>query len=328
MAAELKEKYYPAAPPPGRVARSQWMGHLPFAFWIAEEARPGLIVELGADTGVSFCAFCQAIAALGLQCNAYAVDLWKDDAENGLFGINTYDDLRTYVEANYASFASLIQASSQDALTLFQDDGIDLLHMDGYRDRDTLEHDFEAWLPKLSSRGIVLIHDICARAPGYGVGEAWEKISSRFPSFSFLHGNGLGVAIIGANAPRSIQDLAAASPAGRDEIRGIFHSQGKIYEWIFARENERREENARQRADCEKLLLELGNEKERHRENVKKLGATIAALKSELARTKEEFASKTEELTEEINRQYHECHDSLYRRLTAPLRKLREKSRS
>jgi hypothetical protein len=33
---------------------SAWTGHIPFVFWLVEELRPGLVVELGTQTGVSY----------------------------------------------------------------------------------------------------------------------------------------------------------------------------------------------------------------------------------------------------------------------------------
>jgi len=52
-------------------------------------------------------------------------------------------------------------------------------------------------LPKASSRGLMLIHDINVREQDFGVWRCWEELSAKYPSFAFLHCHGLGVAWVG-----------------------------------------------------------------------------------------------------------------------------------
>lgn len=328
MAFSNLSAYYPPCPPPGRVAHSHWMAHLPFAFWLIRELRPSLLVELGTYAGVSFCAFCQAIASEGVECNAYAVDRWTGDANMGEYGTNVHDDLAAYVEANYSSFAYLIKSSFDDALELFRDGSVDLLHLDGYHTCEAIEHDFATWLPKMSDRGVALVHDICARIPGYGGVEAWEKISREFPSFAFTHGYGLGVIVTGKKAPPLLLELGGASPEEGEAIRSIFHSQGKIYEWIFARDMEQKGEIKCLKADCEKLLLELGREKERRQADTEKHSQREEEYKKSLGAMKEDYAAQLAELQGKLTSMYHQYNDSLSWRITAPLRKIGGKFRS
>jgi hypothetical protein len=49
---------------PQWIAPSAWIEHVPFAMYVVDLLRPRVFVELGSHYGVSYCAFCQAIAEL------------------------------------------------------------------------------------------------------------------------------------------------------------------------------------------------------------------------------------------------------------------------
>lgn len=209
---------------PRRVSMTAWMTHVPFAFWMIEAASPHLLVELGTHNGVSFCAFCQQVAQSNLETMCYAVDTWKGDEQAGYYEESPYTDLVAYVHAQYKPFAHLVRSTFDEALPLFVDGSIDLLHIDGFHSYEAMTHDFTTWLPKMSSRGIVLMHDINVRKEGYGGVQVWEEIKERFPTFSFTHGFGLGVVLVGNEIPEAVSKLAeyGRSPAFLSRTRRYF----------------------------------------------------------------------------------------------------------
>jgi glycosyltransferase involved in cell wall biosynthesis len=190
---------------PLRLAPSQWTEHVPFALFLIEAQRPRTVMELGTHYGVSYCAFCQGIKALGLESQAYAVDTWQGDPQTGFYNSEVLADLRRHHDLLYSSFSRLIPCTFDEALAHFPDQSIDLLHIDGCHTYEAVKHDFETWLPKLSDRGLVLFHDTNVRESSFGVWRFWEEVRGRYPSFAFVHQHGLGVLAVGASYPEALR---------------------------------------------------------------------------------------------------------------------------
>jgi hypothetical protein len=193
---------------------SAWIEHAPFAFWIVDALRPRTFVELGSHYGYSFFAVCQAVDELRLATKCTAIDTWQGDDHAGFYSDRVFQLVKAHAEAKYPSFSKLLRMTFDEALPEFDDRSVDLLHIDGRHYYDDVKHDYETWARKVSDRGIVLFHDTQVFNRGFGVHRLWDEIRSKYPSFEFHHGHGLGVLGVGDKLPQPLNDFFRA---GRDE---------------------------------------------------------------------------------------------------------------
>jgi hypothetical protein len=284
---------------PRRSAPSHWVEHLPFAFWVVAAAQPRTLVELGAYHGVSYCGFCQAIDQLGLETRAFAVDTWRGDPHNGWNGPDVLTDLRQYHDPLYGRFSTLLEMTFDEAVNRFPEGSIDLLHIDGYHTYEAVRHDFETWRTRLSTRAVVLFHDVCERAADFGVWRYWAELERQYPSFTFHHEHGLGVLLVGTEPGEDLRTLAALEPEAAEAWRLIFARLGAWVSLRFeldllASLDAGAGEDATQTPSLEQLVARLQQHSRRWVERKSMIPATVdRTLAAATARIQELSASLT-----------------------------------
>lgn len=214
---------------PAELALSAWLEHIPFAFWLLGAHRPNVVVELGTHHGSSYFAFCQAIEQLRLPTRSYAVDTWKGDEHAGVYGEKVYAAVKSHNTRYYSRFSALMRMTFDEAIPFFEEGEVDLLHIDGYHTYESVKHDFESWLPKLSKRGVVIIHDSNERKDNFGVFRFIDELRKIYPCFEFSHGHGLTIVGVGAQQKSSMLRLFAAAndEAMLRNIQEVFARLGK-----------------------------------------------------------------------------------------------------
>jgi hypothetical protein len=240
-----------------------WIGHLPFAYWLIKLAKPKIFVELGTHTGNSYFGFCQSVRDNKMSTKCYAVDTWSGDEHAGFYDDRVFEDVSRFNELNFSSFSRLMRMKFDSALDYFEDSSIELLHIDGLHTYEAVKHDFESWLPKLTSNAIVLFHDTNVRERGFAVWKLFDELKERYPlHFEFLHCNGLGVIQLGGNtASNKLASLFEVS-SNQILIRNYFSSMGEKQLLAFSDRGQSYRLNEYQNTINEqgKLIKELENQ--------------------------------------------------------------------
>jgi len=258
---------------PSYLAASSCLEHIPFAFWIIEASQPKVFVELGADYGASYFAHCQAVDKLGLDTQCYAIDTWMSgDAtagqENGAF-----EKVNAYNESQYSGFSHLLRSNFDDAARNFADGTIDLLHINGLHTSGFALRDFEIWLPKLSEHGIVLLHGTNSRERNFGTFKLFEQLQTRYPTFEFSFGQGLGLIAAGNEQNEMIQLLLDAhkNERAKQAIHEVFFRLGRA---------------------CADSLTVI-----KHKESIRNLNEVLGQQNNQLTEIRRAFETAQAELT-------------------------------
>jgi len=172
-----------------------WLGHLHFAYFLIQEFKPKVFVELGTHSANSYFAFCQSVMENQTNTLCYAVDHWKGDGHTFEYeGEEIFSRVNNYNLNNYSEFSKILRMNFDEALNKFDGASVDLLHIDGFHTYEAVKHDFESWLPKLAPGAIVLFHDTQVKEKDFGVYKLWQELIKIYPNhIEFTHSHGLGV---------------------------------------------------------------------------------------------------------------------------------------
>jgi glycosyltransferase involved in cell wall biosynthesis len=275
------------------LAFSAWSELIPTLFCIFSIARPRRFVELGTHNGMSFFGACQATAALSLDTQCIAIDNWIGDPHASFHSSEIFDHFSANIRNNFPD-QFYIRAHFHEALECFENESIDLLHIDGFHTYAAVKDDFETWLPKMSQRGIILFHDINVHEREFGVWRLWNELKDKYPSFDVFHCHGLGVICVGPQPSifADILELLRAHPEYKDVVRALLESIGRLS--IESRKNVASLED---RSDVARLNAEIAV----LRRNQEDLNAEIAVLQpyqEEVQRLRAELGSRDAQISE------------------------------
>jgi len=213
--------------------------------------------------------------------------------------------LRRHDDAHHPGFSPLVESTFDEAAGRFADQEIDLLHLDGYYTYETVARDFETWRRKVSERGVVLFHDVADHLVDFGVSRLWAELSATYPSFAFEHEGGLGVLVLGGDAPDDVRALVDLRGEEAVRVRAAFSRLGRSLRSIVTLENTRAERDralqdwASAEAACEiqrQAMVKINAD----RAAMRRVVASGALLQSRLEKLQAHYHRQLTDLTESI----------------------------
>ena len=261
-----------------------WAGHKFFAYDFIRNFKPRKIVELGVHKGTSFFSFCQAVKDEFLDSELNAIDTWKGDHQSGFYEEEVFDLVSDIKNECYRDLKiNLMRKFFDEALHDFQDESIDLLHIDGLHTYEAVKHDFETWLPKVKKDGVVFFHDICEKKDDFGVYKLWEELKEKYSTLEFHHSHGLGVCFLNS---KTIEDLPV--------FEEIWRNYYECFNEKVVLLNEK--EIVAKRKDEE--ITELNEVVSKKDEEVAELNEVVSKKEEEMAELNEVVKKKDEEMAE------------------------------
>ncbi len=310
------------------LGQSAWIQHTPFAYWLMKVFKPSVFVELGTHYGVSYFSFCQSVKDNNLATKCYGIDTWKGDPHAGFYGDEVFSVVNEYNNNHYRAFSSLLKMTFDEASNYFEDESIDLLHIDGYHTYEAVKHDFETWLPKLAPGAIVLFHDTNVKERDFGVWKLWEELKRKYSiHFEFYHGYGLGVLQISEDKRSNVLKFLMENA---QYVRNYFSNLGILIEKLELERNEKRSIQMR--------LNQVEQEKSDLQVRLNQVEDELVKLKDELELERNEKRSiqmrlnQVEQEKSDLQVRLNQVEDELVKvylskscRITRPLRWIRRK---
>lgn len=141
---------------------------------LIQEAHPTVCVEIGVFGGSSIYPTASALRYLG-KGTVYAIDPWSneeclkgysEDDPNYIWWSQVdlekiFTDFNNMLEHfGLTKFCDVLRMNSIDALSHFQDESIDVLHIDGNHTEQIALRDIQMYLPKLKKGGYLWFDDV------------------------------------------------------------------------------------------------------------------------------------------------------------------------
>ena len=145
---------------PTIVRPSHWSGNTPFVRWLVSQIKPETFVELGTEHGHSYFNIVESILSFRQDAKCFAIDTWEGDEFTGKYDESVYHDVNMLNESLFKNQSTLLRTTFDAALLDFEDESIDLLHIDGSHRYEDVLRDFSGWKFKVRKNGFIIYYRI------------------------------------------------------------------------------------------------------------------------------------------------------------------------
>ena len=188
-------------------------GHRLFAYDLMVNIKPSKVVELGSFYGCSMFTFAQAVKDFKINTKLYAVDLWEvfdkfteQDYQQDIYGVFRQIREKCYDQQDI----KMMKMTFDQAVEQFEDNSIDLLHIDGSHFYEDVKHDFETWKSKLKDHAVVLFHDVGDDIINGGIMGShiyWNELKQQYPwTLQLDFSCGLGILFTSKDLYQELKD--------------------------------------------------------------------------------------------------------------------------
>lgn len=161
---------------------SAWKGHEQFAYWLVNEIKPKITVDLGVDYGFSTFALSHNNPGI-----VYGIDCFSGDEHAGFRDTLEYvNNIKNTYAFNNVEF---IKGDFNEVASQWRET-IDLIHIDGLHTYDAVKNDYETWKKFTNQNTVFLFHD--TESYKNDVGKFFNELDLH--KVNFTNSSGLGVA--------------------------------------------------------------------------------------------------------------------------------------
>lgn len=200
-------------------------GRLSFTMLLVALLEPAQLVEVGIGSGDTFAALCQSVHELRLPTQCLCVELTRPTTDANQRQQSSMD-LRSWIEHQYGGFSRVVSGQVNVAPDHIAGD-LDLLHLaHGLNEKEAVNA-FQHWLPKMSTRGVILVSNIRSIGSAPNLARFWSKSKCEYPHFELVEGNGIGLLSVGSEPAEGVKQLTDVSIAEQVVLRELLYRLGQ-----------------------------------------------------------------------------------------------------
>ncbi|UWQ19682.1 class I SAM-dependent methyltransferase [Jannaschia sp. M317] len=197
--------------------------HVPLLFWLFDVMRPSSFLTLGNPSGVVHFAACQAADRLDCDTQCEAFCPWPDNT--------VPETLTQYAETHFEDLSRLQAHSLKRAPRRIANRSVDILFIDIAVTPDLGEALRKKWLPKLSDRGVVILHGLETQLAEDAGEDLLDHVRDLGPGFELMAGSGLHLVGVGNQIPDRLRLLLdqPTGGQGRRDAQRVLKRLGRLH---------------------------------------------------------------------------------------------------